>query len=177
ISWMTADGIAVALSSFVGQNYGANKYDRINKGFKITLAIGTVLGIVTTLILIFGGKQIFTVFINEAETINEGASYLKILGYSQLFMCVEIITSGAFKGIGRTYIPSIILTILTGARVPMAYFLSRPEILGLSGVWWSISISSVIKGLLLIGVYLYLLKTNKLYKSSEHKVKPKTVLR
>lgn len=177
ISWMTADGIAVALSSFVGQNYGAGKYDRINKGFKITLAIATVLGIITTLILIFGGRQIFTIFINEPETISEGASYLKILGYSQLFMCVEIITSGAFKGIGRTYIPSIILTILTGARVPMAYFLSRPEILGLSGVWWSISISSVIKGVLLIGVYLYLLKTNKLYKNSQHNIKTKTILR
>ena len=177
ISWMTADGIAVALSSFVGQNYGATKYDRINKGFKITLGIATILGIITTSILIFTGKQIFTIFINEADAIKEGASYLKILGYSQLFMCVEIITAGAFKGIGRTYIPSIILTVLTGARVPMAYFLSKPEILGLSGVWWSISISSIIKGILMISVYLYLLKSNKLYKNSSHDIDTKTVLR
>lgn len=177
ISWMTADGIAVALSSFVGQNYGATKYDRINKGFKITLGIATILGIITTSILIFDGKQIFTIFINEADAIKEGASYLKILGYSQLFMCVEIITAGAFKGIGRTYIPSIILTVLTGARVPMAYFLSKPEILGLSGVWWSISISSIIKGILMISVYLYLLKFNKLYKNSIHDIDKKTVLR
>ena len=177
ISWMTADGIAVALSSFVGQNYGATKYDRINKGFKITLGIATVLGIITTSILIFAGKQIFTIFINEADAIKEGASYLKILGYSQLFMCVEIITAGAFKGIGRTYIPSIILTLLTGARVPMAYFLSRPELLGLSGVWWSISISSILKGILMISVYVYLLKTNKLYKNSSHDIDRKTVLR
>ena len=177
ISWMTADGIAVALGSFVGQNYGATKYDRINKGFKITLGIATVLGIITTSILIFAGKQIFTIFINEADAIKEGASYLKILGYSQLFMCVEIITAGAFKGIGRTYIPSIILTVLTGARVPMAYFLSRPELLGLSGVWWSISISSILKGILMISVYVYLLKTNKLYKNSSHDIDRKTVLR
>lgn len=177
ISWMTADGIAVALSSFVGQNYGATKYDRINKGFKITLGIATVLGIITTSILIFAGKQIFTIFINEADAIKEGASYLKILGYSQLFMCVEIITAGAFKGIGRTYIPSIILTVLTGARVPMAYFLSRPELLGLSGVWWSISISSILKGILMISVYVYLLKNNKLYKNSSHDIDRKTVLR
>ena len=177
ISWMTADGIAVALSSFVGQNYGATKYNRINKGFKITLGIAAVLGIITTSILIFVGKQIFTIFINEADAIKEGASYLKILGYSQLFMCVEIITAGAFKGIGRTYIPSIILTVLTGARVPMAYFLSRPELLGLSGVWWSISISSILKGILMISVYVYLLKTNKLYKNSSHDIDRKTVLR
>lgn len=177
ISWMTADGIAVALSSFVGQNYGANKYDRINKGFKITLIIASLLGLITTVILIFGGSKIFTIFINESETINEGAKYLKILGYSQLFMCIEIITSGAFKGIGRTYIPSIIITILTGARVPIAYFLSRPEALGLSGVWWSISISSIVKGIILISVYLYLFKTNKLYKNSNSHINTKTVLR
>jgi putative MATE family efflux protein len=177
ISWMTADGIAVALSSFVGQNYGANKYDRISKGFKITLVIATVLGIITTIILIFAGRQIFTIFINEPETINEGTKYLKILGYSQLFMCIEIITSGAFKGMGRTYIPSIIVTVFTGARIPMAYFLSRPEILGLSGVWWSISISSILKGILMISIYVYLFKTNKLYKSSKHDIDPKTILR
>jgi putative MATE family efflux protein len=177
ISWMTADGIAVALSSFVGQNYGANKYDRISKGFKITLVIATVLGIITTIILIFAGRQIFTTFINEPETINEGTKYLKILGYSQLFMCIEIITSGAFKGMGRTYIPSIIVTVFTGARIPMAYFLSRPEILGLSGVWWSISISSILKGILMISIYVYLFKTNKLYKSSKHDIDPKTILR
>ncbi|EPZ60564.1 putative drug/sodium antiporter domain protein [[Clostridium] sordellii ATCC 9714] len=92
-------------------------------------------------------------------------------------MCIEIITSGAFKGIGRTYIPSIIITILTGARVPIAYFLSRPEILGLSGVWWSISISSIVKGIILISVYLYLFKTNKLYKNSNSHINTKTVLR
>ncbi len=177
ISWMTADGIAVAFSSFSGQNYGANKYDRINKGFKITLIIASLLGILNTLILIFGGKSIFTIFINETETIMEGTKYLKILGYSQLFMCVEIITSGAFKGIGRTYIPSIVVTVLTGARVPLAYFLSSPEILGLSGVWWSITITSIIKGMLMISIYVYLLKANKLYRENRHDIKTKTILR
>ncbi len=177
ISWMTADGIAVALSSFVGQNYGANKYDRIDKGFKITLLIAIVLGAVNTIILIFAGKPIFTIFINEVDTINEGSNYLKILGYSQILMCIEIITVGAFKGMGRTYIPSIIVTILTGARIPMAYFLSNPDILGLSGVWWSISISSVLKGICMISIYVYLRKSNKLYRDNKHDIDSKTVLR
>lgn len=177
ISWMTADGIAVAVSSFVGQNYGANKYDRIDKGFKITLIIAIVLGAVNTIILIFLGKPIFTIFINEVDTINEGANYLKILGYSQILMCIEIITVGAFKGMGRTYIPSIVVTILTGARIPMAYFLSNPDILGLSGVWWSISISSLLKGIVMISIYIYLRKSNKLYRDPRHDIDSKTVLR
>ncbi len=79
-------------------------------------------------------------------------------------MCLEIITTGAFKGLGRTYIPSIIITILTGARVPLAYFISRPEMLGLNGVWWSITLSSILKGILMISLFIYLLKLGKLYK-------------
>lgn len=167
ISWMTAEGLAVALGSFVGQNYGAKKYSRINKGCKIAIIVSSVLGIITTLVLIFAGESIFSVFINESEAIEKGAMYLKILGYSQLFMCLEIITTGAFKGLGRTYIPSIIVTVLTGARVPLAYFISRPEILGLNGVWWSITLSSILKGILMISLFIYLLKLGKLYKISK----------
>ncbi|SDL68276.1 MATE family efflux transporter [Romboutsia lituseburensis] len=163
ISWMTADGLAVALSGFVGQNYGAKKYERINKGCKATFIIAIILGIFNTLILVFLGKYIFTVFIQEEKAIYEGTIYLKILGYSQLFMCIEIITSGAFKGLGRTYIPSVISIVLTGARVPLAYILSKPEMLGLNGVWWSITISSVFKGILLITIFVFLIKLGKLY--------------
>ncbi|MGL5718937.1 MAG: MATE family efflux transporter [Paraclostridium sp.] len=177
ISWMTADGLAIALSSFVGQNYGANKIDRVNKGFKLTLAIAVILGIVNTFILVLLGESIFSIFINEKDAIKEGSMYLKILGYSQIFMCVEIITTGLFKGLGRTYIPSIILTIFTGARLPMAYFLSNPSILGLNGVWWSITISSVFKGVLLLGTFMWLYKTGKLYNEKESILNSKTVLR
>ncbi|EGT3848692.1 MATE family efflux transporter [Clostridioides difficile] len=167
ISWMTAEGLSVALGSFVGQNYGAKKYSRINKGCKIAITVSSVLGIITTLVLVFAGESIFSIFIDEGEAIEKGAIYLKILGYSQFFMCLEIITTGAFKGLGRTYIPSIIITILTGARVPLAYFISRPEMLGLNGVWWSITLSSILKGTLMISLFISLLKLGKLYKISE----------
>lgn len=167
ISWMTAEGLSVALGSFVGQNYGAKKYSRINKGCRIAIIVSSVLGIITTLVLVFAGESIFSIFIDESEAIEKGAIYLKILGYSQFFMCLEIITTGAFKGLGRTYIPSTIVTILTGARVPLAYFISRPEILGLNGVWWSITLSSILKGILMISLFISLLKLGKLYKMSE----------
>ena len=170
ISWMTGEGLAVALGSFVGQNYGAKKYDRINKGCKIGITIAIILGTITTSILVFGGKQVFSVFIKEPKAIYEGTVYLKILGYSQLFMCLEIITAGAFKGLGRTYIPSIISIVLTGVRVPLAYLISKPEILGLNGVWWSITLSSIVKGILLLSIFVYLSKTRKLYNIPNKKV-------
>lgn len=163
ISWNTCDGFASALSSFVGQNYGAKKIDRINKCIKYSLIGVLIWGSLTTLILVFAGESIFRVFINEKEAILKGYDYLKILGYSQLFMCLEIIVSGIFKGLGRTYIPSGIITVLTGCRIPLAILISRPDILGLNGVWWSITLSSIAKGTLLLCILIIMKKRKILY--------------
>jgi len=170
ISWMSAEGIASSLSSFVGQNYGSKNYDRIQSGCKITFLIAIVLGTINTLILVFLGQYIFSIFINEGEAILKGTDYLKILGYSQLFMCIEIVVTGAFRGLGKTLIPSMISIILTGSRIPLAYLISNPNILGLNGIWWSISLSSILKGTLLLGIFTLLIKTQKLY--SFNKLQP-----
>ena len=156
ISWMTAGGFASALTAFIGQNYGAKRNDRVIKGYKSTLIISCILGIFTTLLLIFAGGPIFSVFINEPEAIAQGIDYLRILGYSQLFMCLEITTSGAFYGVGRTITPSVIGIIFTGLRVPIAMILFKPELLGINGVWWSISGSSIIKGILLVILFYFM---------------------
>lgn len=163
ISWNSCDGFAAALSSFVGQNYGAKKIDRINKSTKYALIGIFIWGSLTTAILVFLGEPIFRAFINEKDAILKGVDYLKILGYSQLFMCLEITVAGIFKGLGRTYIPSIIIAVLTGCRIPLAILLCRTEILGLNGIWWSITLSSVVKGLLLFSILVLLRKTHKLY--------------
>ncbi|MDZ7543188.1 MATE family efflux transporter, partial [Clostridium perfringens] len=102
ISWMTAEGFAAALTAFVGQNYGANRWDRILKGYKATMIMAIVVGTFSTILLVFAGERVFSMFIPELEAISQGAVYLKILGYSQLFMCIEITTAGAFSGLGNT---------------------------------------------------------------------------
>lgn len=63
-------------------------------------------------------------------------------------MCIEIATQGAFNGLGKTLPPSIVSIIFTSARIPMAVILS--QFLGVNGVWWAISISSIIKGIVLV---------------------------
>ena len=85
-------------------------------------------------------------------------------------MCIEIVVTGAFRGLGKTLIPSMISIILTGSRIPLAYLISNPNILGLNGIWWSISISSILKGTLLLGIFMLLVKTQKLY--SFNKLQP-----
>ena len=161
-TWMTADGFSAALTAFVGQNYGAGQYERVKEGYKKTLMLSSILGIFATGLLIFGGEWLFSLFINEPEVIKQGADYLRILGYSQVFMCLEITTTGAFFGVGKTMIPSVISTIFTGLRVPAALILASSLALGVDGVWWSISLSSVVKGILLvIAFYFMVLKSFK----------------
>lgn len=157
ISWMTASGFGSAVSAFVGQNYGAKKWDRIYKGYMNSLAAMGVFGLAASALLIFAAKPIFMIFIQEEEAVRLGVVYLQILGFSQLFMCLEIMTSGAFNGLGKTMPPSITSIIFTSLRIPGALILSSAALLGLNGVWWSISMSSVFKGTILVIWFLILL--------------------
>ncbi|MBC5629560.1 MATE family efflux transporter [Clostridium sp. NSJ-6] len=156
ISWMTAGGFASALTAFTGQNYGAKKYKRVEDGYKYTLILSLSLGVVTSFLLIVFGKQIFSIFIQEQEAIIQGAEYLRILGYSQLFMCIEITTAGAFFGVGKTIPPSVVGIVFTGMRIPLALYLSQANLLGINGVWWAISLTSIIKGLILVTIFIFM---------------------
>ena len=159
ISWMTAGGFQTAMSTFAGQNFGAKKWSRVVKGYLIGLAIMIVFGLFTSGLLIFASRPIFSIFIPEEETISYGITYLKILGLSQLFMCTESVTGGAFNGLGKTIPPSVTSITLNALRIPMALALSSTA-LGLNGVWWAISISSILKGSLLPLWYIIMLKRN-----------------
>lgn len=149
ISWMTSEGFSSSISAFVGQNYGAKKLERIKEGYKQGIQILGSIGIFTSLLLIFAAKFLFAIFVpNDPIAINEGVIYLRILGLSQFFMCVEIGTIGAFNGLGKTLQPTVNGVVLNVLRIPFALILSS-TVLGLSGVWWSISISSILKGIIL----------------------------
>lgn len=158
ITWMTADGFSAAISAFTGQNYGARKFERIKEGYKQGIQILGSIGIFSTLLLIFGAEFLFTIFVPEdPAAIKEGINYLRILGLSQFFMSVEIGTTGAFNGLGKTMPPTINGIFFNLLRIPSAYLLSS-TVLGLSGVWFSISFSSILKGTILFIWFRYVLK-------------------
>lgn len=155
VSWMTSSGFATALSAFTGQNYGAGKYDRVVAGFKKgTLIVGGI-GIFATALLMLLPRQLFTIFIKEPEDVVQmGIAYLVILGLSQLFQSLEISTGGAFNGLGLTHIPSIINIFFQALRIPAALYLMNTS-LGINGIWWAISISTVLKGIVGILVFYF----------------------
>ena len=160
ISWMTADGFGTAINAFVGQNYGAGNLKRVKKGYMTASAIMFIWGIFTTCLLIFGAAPIFSLFIHEPEVIPAGADYLRIIGFSEMFMCVELMTVGALSGMGKTMEASVITIILTASRIPLAVILGGTA-LGLNGIWWALTISSIVKGIIFFGYYLHIMKRMK----------------
>ena len=159
ISWNTSEGFSTAISTFTGQNYGAKKYDRIKEGYNIGMKILGSIGLFASLLLIFAARPLFTIFTpNDPVAISEGIRYLRILGVSQLFMCIEIGTAGAFNGLGRTLPPTIIGVSFNILRIPLAAILSTYTALGLLGVWWSLSLTSILKGIILATWFIYILK-------------------
>lgn len=147
ISWMAADGFSASINAFTSQNYGAKNFHRVKKGYLSGISVVGVWGLITSCILIFLPGPIFQCFIHEPHILPYGIDYLKILGFSQFFMCLEIATQGAFNGLGKTLPPSIVSIVFTSLRIPAAILLSN--FLGVNGVWWAISISSIIKGIVL----------------------------
>lgn len=148
ISYMTMGGLQAAVSAFIGQNYGANLFDRIREGYNKALVLTMSFGLVISILLILFPDILFSVFLKDPVSLKLGIDYLRILGYSQMFMCMEIMTVGAFNGIGKTYVPPIFNISLTALRIPMALVLSK--IFGLNGVWFAISLSSIFKGVVLV---------------------------
>lgn len=157
ISWMTADGFAAAVSAFIAQNYGANNMKRVREGYLKAVSLMAVWGALSTILLIVFAEPIFKIFIDEPGVIPMGVDYLRILGVSQLFMCMEITAAGAFWGIGKTVPPSVEGITLTSLRIPLAIILSA-TMLGLNGIWWSISISSILKGIVLVSWFEWIFR-------------------
>lgn len=160
ITWMTADGFSTALNAFVAQNYGAGKYERIKQGYRRAVGIISGWGVLTTAVLIAFPAFLFRLFIPDPSLTSMGVSYLQILGVSQLFMCIEGVSAATFQGIGRP-VPSSVCGILgNAARIPMAMALSA-TVLGLDGIWWSISISSIAKGLVVTGLLFWVMHRDR----------------
>ena len=147
ITWNTTQGFATALGSFVAQNYSAGRMDRAKKAFVFTLKTMLSLGVVVSAAFMLYGSNIFSIFIPEKEAYLAGGDYLFVLGISQIFMMLELTTQGMFNGIGRTSPPAIISMTFNALRIPLAMFLASS--MGVTGVWWAITITTIFKGVIL----------------------------
>lgn len=160
VSWNTADGFGAALNAFIGQNYGAGKMDRVRKGYKAALwSVGT-WGLFITAIFVFAPKTIAEIFFHEPKAIAIAVGYLVIIGFSEAFMSVELMTVGALSGLGKTHLCSVISILFTSARIPLAIILSATS-LGLEGIWWALSVTSIVKGVIFVGTFYWTTRKKK----------------
>lgn len=146
IAWNTSQGFSTALSAFVAQNYAARKNERVISAYHTTLKMTIFFGFLCTLLFIFWGSEIFSLIVPEREAYEAGGIYLRIDGYSMMFMMLEITMQGLFYGTGRTVPPAIISITFNTLRIPMAIGLAALGF-GIEGVWWAVSISSILKGI------------------------------
>lgn len=152
VSWNTADGFAAAINAFTAQNYGAGQMERVRKGYKISFWTIVVWGGIITLAFLLLPKPISEIFFHEAEVVGISVDYMRIVGISEAFMCVELMTVGALSGLGKTKLCSIISIVFTAARVPLALALASTR-LALNGIWWALTLSSVAKGIVFVAAF------------------------
>ena len=136
---MRVDGFAMmpnfsfgmAMTTFVGQNVGANRMDRVEEGTKNGLKLGIGTAIVLVLCLIFFGVYLIELFTQTEALIDLSVHMLRLLAVGYIAMAVTQILSGAMRGAGDTVSPmwiSLVTTVVI--RVPVAYllaFLTRNE--------------------------------------------------
>jgi putative MATE family efflux protein len=137
LAMIPAMSFSQALSTFVGQNIGANKMERIRAGLIATVKMSGIVTIVTTVFIVLCGHLMMSLFTNDKEVIHLGDQYLTTVSVFYILFTLMFIYNGVMRGAGDTLIPMFFsLLSLWIIRIPMAYFLSGK--MGASGIWWAI---------------------------------------
>jgi len=155
LTWLIAGGYAAALTAFTGQNFGAGKWTRINKGFRLSTVMMTFWGFLVAVLLFFGGRTLYGIFVpNEPAVIAMGVFYLQILAFVQIPACLEGVAAGIFRGMGKTVPPSVSSISSNILRVILAYLAVHFTDLGLTGIWLAVALSAALRGIWVLIWYL-----------------------
>lgn len=154
-AYMPVQDFGNAFSTFIAQNYGANKNKRIRLGIHSAIRTALIFCIIISLGVCLFAPWLMRIFIKpeEVEIISIGAQYLRIEGAFYCGIGCLFLLYGFYRGIGKPGI-SIVLTIVSlGTRVILAYVLSAIPSIGLVGIWWAIPIGWILADL--IGLIYY----------------------
>jgi len=130
---MRVDGFAMmpnfsfgqAMSVYTGQNVGAGKFDRVQKGVRQGSAIAQAFSVSIVIVLLFFGKYLFAIFTETTQLIDLATRMMRIMAVGYIAMSITQVLGGVMRGCGNTVTPmwiSIITTVII--RVPIAYVLA-----------------------------------------------------
>ena len=116
-SYTKIDGFAVlpvmsysmALTTFVGQNIGAKKFDRVKQGAKTGILMSVLTTLSITLLLVTFGESILSIFTNKQEVIGYGLYMMRFLAPGYIFLAISHAFNGIIRGAGITTIPMIVM--------------------------------------------------------------------
>ena len=140
IAYMPSQDFGNAFSTFVAQNTGASKYDRVEKGLKTSMLMSTLFNIFMSFIIFVFAKNFMLLFVDaaELEVVRIGAEYLRIEGACYIGIGILFLWYGYYRGIGEAHMSVVLTVISLGTRVILAYILSH--YIGVVGIWVSIPI-------------------------------------
>lgn len=126
--------IAMALSTFVGQNLGARMPHRVKRGLHASLILSVSISVLAAILFLVFGKELIGMFNRDPGVIRIGYSYLQIIGPCFVLFSVMFMYNGIIRGAGDTFMPLInTIVAMWLIRVPAAIFFSR--LFGVTGVW------------------------------------------
>ncbi|NFO88079.1 MATE family efflux transporter [Clostridium botulinum] len=154
IAYMPVQDFGNAFSTYVAQNKGAEKFERIKKGIISSVKMIIIFCLVTSSLILVFSKNIMLLFVDEKEEeiIKLGVQYISVVAVFYVLIGFLFMFYGLYRGLGMLKI-SIILTVISlGTRVGLAYVLSA-TLLGACGIWWSIPIGWALADALGVIVY------------------------
>ncbi len=141
-AYMPVQDFGNAFSTFIAQNYGAGKSDRIRRGIRSAVAVAVGFSVaVAALVFVFAGP-LMGIFVpaDQTDIIAVGMEYLRIEGAFYAGIGCLFLLYGYFRAVQRPGISVVLTVISLGTRVLLAYALSALPGVGVTGIWWSVPI-------------------------------------
>ncbi len=140
LALLPAMNFAQALSTYTGQNIGANKTNRVAAGLTSTFLMSSVITILVMAVVIFFSGFMMNLFTDDKNVISIGVEYLRIVSTFYLLFTAMFTISGVMRGAGDTLIPMFItLFSLWVIRIPAAWILSQR--FGETGIWYAVPVA------------------------------------
>ena len=157
-AYMPVQDFGNAFSTFIAQNYGAGKTERIKKGIRGAVICVSVFCVAVSALIFVLAPMLIGIFVEPTETeiIAEGARYLRVEGVLYIGIGILFLLYGYYRAVKRPGM-SVILTVCSlGTRVALAYILSAIPSLGVVGIWTSVPIGWAVADIVGAVYYRYL---------------------